>query len=382
MSDYDRQRKLKQATEASATRRKAQEQGGPLAALLRMRPGRADIQSSKSAGSRYATPEGVREALERFLKDVRKALPNEHLDSVPQVRTKLELLCGNHHAEWLRIQQWLDGPALPDDPVDFARQVVPLLPKQIEVTLLARLQHRSIQAQKPSLYQQARERLTPKPPPKPLRPEPPSDQTSQERFEQGLKQLQEATGKKPPTVLGPYSADIAPLGRKLIEKSGKRQAPPSPRERPTYPEVEQGIRKLIRPDALVPTKTAHRLKRAEGAYDTAGPDEEELRRKALRDAREASEAVDAQEVARQLARQMVQAQQRGETKVQLQLGESYLKVRNRAAIHSELDRIARIVRNSLGRRANTIQLVEVYFGKQLAWIVRFAAPAQKAPKGH
>jgi hypothetical protein len=77
---------------------------------------------------------------------------------------------------------------------------------------------------------------------------------------------------------------------------------------------------------------------------------------------------------------MDQAHRAGRSRVDLRLGANYLKIRNRRRIYSELERIARIVRNRLPDRASRVTVVDVYFGDKLGLQIKLPTPAADTPK--
>jgi len=165
----------------------------------------------------------------------------------------------------------------------------------------------------------------------------PDQQQNEWRFNYEAGQLRKGQGG-----IDPISVDVLQLGRILhgLPEAWKGPPPksaqvPEAREAPQLDKALESVSK----DALVPA----------ASRGTAGAGEF---------------AEDAQDVARALARSLDVAHQQHKPSVDLRLGANYEKVKDRAAILGEVQRIIGIVKGALPHHAPGI-VVNVYFGDKV-----------------
>jgi hypothetical protein len=336
----------------------------------------ADVAASRAGGGQTArvqssgAPPGIQRdgetvsraeveaALTQFLERARQAQGGQSVRVTAEVRNAIEMLARtpgpmndsgrtgpNEMMRLMRIQIWLEGRLLPGRPAELAREVAGRLAYPIDAAALESLRQMPV-APTTTTVGRVRELIKRTEPGAPERPPlPPTGPTSQERFEQGMRDLGRQTGQPQPTTIGPYSLDVLRIGRILGGLSGAvrgRRPQPPVVEAQGYQEVEQVIQQ-ISPDALVPAEAR------------GGPSASNF-------------ADDAREVARELSRLLDVAQQQRQNSVQLNLGPSYESVRNRGAITAEIGRIARLIRDALPHHATSVRTIIVRFGTSTIWV--------------
>jgi Domain of unknown function (DUF4157) len=315
-----------------------------------------------------ASREDARAALEAFLRRVMQQQGGRALRVTPEVRSAVTSLFIGDVGRLVTIESWLNSPALPGDPAEFAREVARRLPETIDRARIDRLNQMSGRAPAPDSMigraQEVAERTAPGSPEReeereaeqvakgnaqPTRTRipageaaPPGIPTPEERIEQVEQVGRRIRGEEEPTTIGPVSVDVLHLARIWGARQEILQGPKAPRPTPpearTYSEVERVTQQLA-PETLVPAE----------ARGTARADD----------------FADAQLVARDLARRLDVAQQQGQESIELRLGDNYNRVRDRATIIAEIERIIQLVRDALPHHAAGVINVDVFFGNRL-----------------
>ncbi len=240
---------------------------------------------------------------------------------------------------WISLQPVVEH--LPSTPEEAARQIARRLPEPFDRATLQRLTGAAVE---PTTTRFGRvgsliERSAPGEPP-------PEQQIAQWRFEQEARELRSNEG-----AVGPYGVDVPRIGRIVQGLPGALKGPrrqPSGPEARSYPEVERAIQQ-ISANALVPAE-------ARGA--------------------DAGDYANAQEVAREVARQLDIAQQQQQEGIVLRLGANYNSVRNQDAILSELARIVRLIKDALPHHASSVRYVNVFFGDRNVRRIPLNIPAR------
>ncbi len=142
-----------------------------------------------------------------------------------------------------------------------------------------------------------------------------------------------------PTTIGPVNLDLGQAYR-FLGGLGKAVHPPTPHPAPpvakNYPDVEAAIAKIPE-DALVPAEA--RGKGLEGNFASA------------------------RDFARDLAHQMDVAQQSGKDTIQVNLGDDYAQVKDRASLRAAVEGIIAQLRAALPHHATNVINVDVMTGK-------------------
>jgi Domain of unknown function (DUF4157) len=306
----------------------------------------------------------AQEELTTFLRRSLQTQGGRSLQVTKEVRSAVISLFIDDPFRLSTIEGWLNQLVLPGDPAEFSMQVVRQLPEKIDRVRLENLKQLPTNKPTPSRLGRLRELVERTDPGKRDFPEPTPEPTSQERFEQGVKNLRQQRGEPKATQYGPYSVDLLRAARIA---GGLPEAWRGPRQqsqaRGVYPEVEKAIQQLVAPNALVPAEVTWRREQAETRFEFAGPEEEKLHRLGQRDARAMeSSFADAHEVARELAWLLDIAHQQGDTEIDLRLSGIYNSVPNRDTIYSEIRRIALIVRKHLSHHAPKVSRLNVFIG--------------------
>jgi hypothetical protein len=326
------------------------------------------VQRQSRAGDR-ASREETQAALEAFLRRVMQHQGGRALRVTPEVRSAVTSLFIGEIGRLMGIEAWLNSPALPGDPAEFAREVARRLPETIDRARIESLKKMSGQAPAPSsIFARAQEVVEhtapgspereaerqaaraakgegePTAPHVPVGPVTPLNQpTPEERAEQVAQVERRLRGVAEPTKIGPGGVDVLHVGRIFF---GARQGIPqtAPPEARSYPEVERVIQQ-IGPDALTPAEA--------------------------RGTPEADSFAEARQVARDLASRLDIAQQQHQESIELRLGDNYNGVRDRTAMITELERIIQLVRDALPHHAAGVVNVDVFFGER--WVSRGSA---------
>ena len=335
----------------------------------------AHVARSPVPTNKYVSRDVAQKAIEAYLRRALKAQKGKYLQVTPVVKWGLRSLFfdDNRLSVTIRLNALLTRAHLLEDPAVLARLVAKLLPLRVNRKKADNLAHMPV-TRKKTKFQRIKEYLSPKPrQASPLeRALPDQGSSSSERFEGMIKHWRKAQGLPTATTYGPYKVDVLALLRKLRKDTNK----PAKQSKPAkmFPMVEKSLGQ-IGAHALVPGNILIRIKRARHNADIAGPDEEPLRYRQLKDAEDmAGNYASSHLVARSLARKMVAASRQGTKNIPLRLGDNYNKVRQRKAIYSELDRIAQIVYNRLGTLAPMKVVVEVYFGTKLVRFISLKRP--------
>jgi hypothetical protein len=325
------------------------------------------IQRQQRRGNR-ASREEARAALEAWLRRVMQQQGGRSVRVTAEVRSAVTGLFSGDIGRQIGIEAWLNSPALPGDPADFAREVARRLPETIDRARIERLNRMSGQAPgQTSTMGRAREVFERTAPGSPEREEEreaesiakgeakpsrtriparegaaPGVPTPEERIEQVEQLGRRIRGEEEPTTIGPFSVDVLRLGRVFGAREEILRGPRAPRpvlpEARTYPEVERAIQQLA-PDAVVPAQ--------------------------FRGTGKAGDFADARLVASDLARRLDVAQQQNQESIQLRLGDNYNSVRDRAAMIAEINRIIQLIRDALPHHATNVKFVDVFFGERL-----------------
>lgn len=379
------------------------EQVADIAAHRAVKGQRADSRTSGAPPALQRQPKGngasrpeVEQAIKQFLEAAKQAQGGHTLQITTEVRQALEMLANaGDDPGGMRLssmQALLDNSMTPRDPAELASRVAQLLPDALDRAVLRRLSRATKSKQAPSSKAGRVAELV-------KRSAPGSPEAEQERvssdktrprnqreeiapvlapgvpsaeqradYLRGLERT--VRGEKEPSGINPKTIDLLRAVRIVKGLPGALKGPPTQRPPQSraqiFQEVKRAIDELISPDALIPAEASGRAKRAEKSLETAGPDEEDLRRAERRDAQAAVGAFeDAQEVAGRLAALLDIAHQEGSTEVDLPLVAAYNNVKERRKIYGELVRIARLVRNRLPHHAAGVTRVNVYFGAKM-----------------
>lgn len=325
------------------------------------------IQRQQRQGNR-ASREEARAALEAWLRRVMQQQGWRTVRVTPEVRSAVTSLFAGDIGRQLGIEAWLNSPALPGDPAEFARDVARRLPDTIDRARIDSLNRMSGQAPgQTSVIGRAQEVFERTAPGSPEREEEkdaeriakgeaepsrtriparevatPGLPTPEERLEQMAQLGRRIRGEEEPTTIGPGSVDVLHLARVFGARQEILRGPRTPRptlpEARTYPQVEQAIQQIT-PDALIPAE--------------------------VRGTPRTDSFADAQEVARDLARRLDVAQQQGQDTIHLRLGDNYNQVRDRRGMIDAIERIIQLIRDALTHHASNVKYVDVYFGESL-----------------
>ena len=304
------------------------------------------IQRQQREGNR-ASREEASAALEAWLRRVMQQQGWRSVRVTAEVRSAVISLFSGDIGRQIGIEAWLNSPALPGDPADFARQVARRLPETIDRARIERLNRMSGQAPgQTSAIGRAQEVFERTAPGSPEREEEreaesiakgeaepsrtriparegavPGVPTPEERIEQVEQLGRRIRGEEEPTTIGPFSVDVLHMGRVFGAREeilrGPRAPRPAPPEARTYPEAERAIQQLA-PNALVPASFV-------------GPQRPAILQMTRL-------------VASDLARRLDVAQQQSQEKIDLRLGDNYNSVRDRAAMIAEINRIIQLIR--------------------------------------
>lgn len=288
--------------------------------------------------------EEAQAALESWLRRVVRQQGGSKLRVTQEVKTAVTSLFYGDIGRLIRVDAWLMGAALPDDPADFAREVARLLPETIDQKRIEALNQMSGLAPAPSRIGRLGELIKKTAPGEPERFEPLREPTSGERFEQGVKGIRKQQGLSEPKEVSPVSVDVSRIVRIVKGLPEAWRGPGTKTTTPEahiYPEVESAIEGLS-PDSLIPAEA--------------------------RGTKAAGNFADAQELARDLARRLDVAQQQGQESVQIRLDHNYNGVRDRSAMIAEVNRIIQLIRDALPHHAAKVKFVDVFFGEK--WVTR------------
>jgi hypothetical protein len=341
----------------------------------------------------------VVQAITEFLERAKAEQGGRTLQITSEIRHALEKLATSEDdpggMRLTNMRALLDNTMTPRDPAELANKVADRLPDPFKRAALQRLSKATASKQPasskagrvgelvkrsaPGSAEAEQERVSSdKTRPRNQReeiasPQAPGVPSAEQRAEylRGLERT--VRGQKEPGGITPKSVDLFRAVR-ILQGLGEALKEPSPKKRPQprpqiYPEVKRAIEQLVSPDALIPAEASSRAKRAERRLETAGPDEEELRKAERQDAEAASTGrfENAQEVAGRLAALLDIAHQQKTTEVDLPLVAAYNSVKDRLTIFSELKRIAILVRNRLPHQAAGVKHVNVYFGAKMVF---------------
>jgi Domain of unknown function (DUF4157) len=302
------------------------------------------IQRQVQRGNR-ASREEARVALEAFLRRELLAQGGRALRVTPEVRSAVTSLFIGDVGRLIGVEAWLNSPALPGDPAEFAREVTRRLPETIDRARIESLNRMSGRGPTPSLPTRVKELVESTAPGESERPIEPPGPTPEERAEQAAGVVRGLRGEPEPEGFGPVPIDVLRAARIARGLPGALRGPqasrPAPPEARTYPEVESAIQQIA-PNALTPAEA--------------------------RGTPTADSFADAREVARDLARRLDIAQQQHQESIELRLGENYNRVRDRDAMVAEIERIIQLVREALPHHAAGVTYVDVFFGER--WVTR------------
>jgi hypothetical protein len=306
--------------------------------------------------------ERVQRELVAYLRRYLVAQETQSIRMTPILLDTMLKLVNKQILLYKKMVKWLKGD-LPGDPVHFAEDAAKCLPTEMDGSVVRMLRKQPVGPPAPSRLDKAAKLLkgddVAGPPGRLEMRDPP---WSDDRIEGMQNQRRQAAGK---SELDSKWVPPAPVDLlKVMDMLKPDKELPSPPEPPrVYPAVEQAIDKSVTPEELVPPNLVQRCRLAWKAYEEAGPDEERARYKELTGARDAAgEWADAQAVARSVAHELDLAQERGESKIRLDLGDSYNRFPNPEQVFRSLCRIIRLVRDRLPGRASGVRQVEVYFG--------------------
>jgi hypothetical protein len=178
-------------------------------------------------------------------------------------------------------------------------------------------------------------------------PDPVDDPSRVNPADQGDKEaaiMRRWAGVDDPKTVGPVAIDVLQASR-FLSGLGKTVNPPTPQKPPpvagVYPEVEAAIAK-IPDDALIPAEA-----KGKGQDDNY---------------------ASARAFARDVARRMDVAQQSGLDTIQINLGDNYAQVKNRAALTAAIESIIAQMRAALPNHASGVINVDIVAGK--TWLTR------------
>jgi hypothetical protein len=283
----------------------------------------------------------VEQALLAFLRRVLAMRPAPDLRRSRVVRNALDTLVlrGGPSAMFVNVDDFLSR--VPNEPVEFARRFARLLPESIDRAAIERLNQLAT-ADSPTgsavsrvgeLFSQTKAAEAP-----------PSEASRESAADEGerIAAIQRRwAGAEEPTTVGPVPVDVLQLPRLfrgLPQAIHPRTPQPAAPEARNYPEVEAAIQRIPR-DALVPAEA--------------------------RSGERAMSFADAQEFARDLARQLDVAQQRRQDTITMNLGKVYNQARDRQAMRAAVEDIIAQIRAALPHHASSVTNVDVYFGRNL-----------------
>jgi hypothetical protein len=283
-----------------------------------------DMSATKRAGLSRAQAQQV---LEQYFQRTLEAQGGTSVRMTADVKNTIRRIFLNDVGGVLRIDGFLSRTVFPGSPTELAAAVAPYLPDPIDPSRLA---HLGIPAATPSKTERVADVVKKTAPSEP----PPEMQEQKWRFDQNAKDLRRDEG-----TIGPYSVDLLRLynvGKQLPDALKTPAAPKA--EGKTYPEVEAAIAKISTTE-LIPA--------------------------AVKGTAKGNEFADAQVMARDLARQLDEAQQRRAESVALRLGANYDTVKDRAEIIQAIVRIVMLIRDALPHHAAAVRSVDLYFGEKV-----------------
>lgn len=339
------------------------ERSAEKAAIAASKGQSAPVEASSSAPAIQRKPRQQKQVkiaevtagLQKFFERARQAEKNQEFRVTPQVRAGIDLIFSQDPLGSLRIQSLVNRLDFPGDPSDFAQQIAKGLSGPVDGKLLERLAQMPVREKTPGRFGRLKQLVKETKPGKGQKPNLPDPLSGQKRFERGAKQLEEAgkqpefSGEEEPKsstgskvrnfLLKPRSVDLLRVGRiaRGLPEAFRGPKPPKPQISALPDAVEQAIQGQIQPGPLAAPK----------------------------DGKDSGGLPDGQEVARALARRMMSAQQNGERKVTLRLGENVGKL-DKVALFQDVKRIAQIVKGALSTQAAGINQVDLLIGDKIA----------------
>jgi hypothetical protein len=294
-----------------------------------------EMSVTKRAGLSRAQAQQI---LERYFERTLQAQGGSSVRMSDDVKNTIRRIFLNDVGGLLRIDGFLGRTVFPGSPAELAAAVAAYLPDPIDPSRLAHLEAPSSPG--PSKSERVADVVK-----KTAPYESPETLERQWKFDQDAKDLRRGEG-----TIGPYGVDVLRLYNigKELPRALKTPATPKP-EGKTYAEVEAAIAKISA---------------------------SELTPAAARGTAKADEFADAQLVARDLARQLDDAQQRRGENVTLRLGANYAGVKDRAEIIKAIVRIVRLIRDALPHHAGAVSSVDVYFGDNLVQRIPLGGSAE------
>jgi hypothetical protein len=294
---------------------------------------------------RGATHEQVEQALLAFLRRVLSMRPAPDLRRSRVVQNALNTLLRGGGPSGILVDLNAFLREAPNEPQEFTRRFVRLLPPTIDPQALQQLDRLAI-ADSPEGSATSRvidlfsstQAGGSEPPTDPQRASP------ADRDEQTAAVLRRWRGVDEPTTVGPVAIDVLQMRRFFQGVPGAIHPPtpqaPAPSAR-NYPEVEEAIARIPQ-DALIPAEA--------------------------RGKREADEFADSRQFAREVARQLDVAQQRGQDTITINLGDNYAQVKDRQGIRAAVEAIIAQIRAALPHHASNVINVDVMAGR--TWLTR------------
>lgn len=282
------------------------------------------------------------EMLTAYLKKVANTRPPQNLKKAKVVRDALRKLAfsAGPSASLFDVDKFVEADSTPADPAGMASAFMARVPNVTKAALdgLSKAPFIDPQASTVSrVVDVVKGSKAGGPEETPV----PGETKPEDQPKEMQEKLDAITHRQSPPTYGPYSVDIFQLWRigkglkPAMKAPATKAAPP---EAESYPAVEAAIAKIPR-NALVPAEA-----KGKGSDD---------------------DWADAQEFARDLAKQLDVAQKSNQDEISLNLGDNYAAVKDRQGVRQAVEAIIAKIRQALPHHAANVKYIDVRTGRSL-----------------